>query len=190
MSADFGNDKSTVAGGWNDPYPGRKPDATQDTRAAVENTARKVGAQAQSVLDDAKAAAGQQAEKAREYTAGSLGEAASALHKAADDIPEGSVRQTLLREAADGLGQIAQSMENKSVGDIARELSDFGRRHPAAFLGGAALFGLAIARFVRASAPDDSSGGRYRGEATEFSSDTGARGGAYDRDAYRASTEE
>ena len=67
---------------------------------------------------------------------------------------EGSpLQQDLLREAADGLKQIAHAVEGKSLGAMAAELSNFGRQNPVAYLGGAALVGFALARFARASTP-------------------------------------
>ena len=67
---------------------------------------------------------------------------------------EGSpFQQDLLREAADGLKQIAHAVEGKSIGTMAAELSEFGRQNPVAYLGGAALVGFALARFARASTP-------------------------------------
>ena len=67
---------------------------------------------------------------------------------------EGSpLQQDLLREAADGLKQIAHAVEGKSLGTMAAELSEFGRQNPVAYLGGAALVGFALARFARASTP-------------------------------------
>ena len=67
---------------------------------------------------------------------------------------EGSpFQQDLLREAADGLKQIAHAVEGKSIGTMAGELSEFGRQNPVAYLGGAALVGFALARFARASTP-------------------------------------
>ena len=67
---------------------------------------------------------------------------------------EGSpFQQDLLREAADGLKQIARAVEGKNIGTLAGDLADFGRRNPVAYLGGAALVGFALARFARASTP-------------------------------------
>ena len=62
-------------------------------------------------------------------------------------------QQDLLREAADGLKQIAHAVEGKSIGTMVGELSEFGRQNPVAYLGGAALVGFALARFARASTP-------------------------------------
>ena len=72
---------------------------------------------------------------------------------------EGSpFQQDLLREAADGLKQIARAVEGKSIGRMAGELSEFGRQNPVAYLGGAALVGFALARFARASTPSATDG--------------------------------
>ena len=91
---------------------------------------------------------------------------------------EGSpFQQDLLREAADGLKQIAHAVEGKSIGTMAGELSEFGRQNPVAYLGGAALVGFALARFARASTPAGTaaaSGEPLRCRASEPSSGDGA----------------
>jgi hypothetical protein len=70
----------------------------------------------------------------------------------ADELDgEGGLQQELLREAADGLKQISRAIDGKSVGAMVEDLSEFGRNNPLAYLGGAALAGFALARFVRAS---------------------------------------
>ena len=86
---------------------------------------------------------------------------------------EGSpLQQDLLREAADGLKQIAHAVEGKSIGTMAAELSEFGRQNPVAYLGGAALVGFALARFARASTPADTAASsqplRCRGARSQF----------------------
>ena len=124
-------------------------------KGAADRAAEEAGRQARSALDDARTAADEQARKAKDYAAGSFSESAEAIGRAAEEMPAGSVRHELLREASEGLGQIGRSLENRSIGELARGLSDFGRRNPVAFLGGAALVGLALGRFVRASSPDE-----------------------------------
>ncbi len=56
---------------------------------------------------------------------------------------------------ADSVADAAERMRGMSLNDVARDTTDFARRHPAAFLSGAALVGFAAARFLKASAVDD-----------------------------------
>ena len=108
---------------------------------------------AQSTLEEARSTASEKAEETEDLAAGELARTAQGLHAAADNMEGSPFQQDLLREAADGLKQIARAVEGKNIGTLAGDLADFGRRNPVAYLGGAALVGFALARFARASTP-------------------------------------
>ena len=59
-----------------------------------------------------------------------------------------------MKQAADGLESLSRNLADKDPGDLLNAVRDFGRRNPAAFIGGAVLVGVALGRFVRASEPD------------------------------------
>ena len=129
-------------------------------------TARDAGAAAQerlgdlrdaalSSLDEAKSTATEKAGEAKAQAADEISRTARGLEAAAAEMEGSPLQQDLLREAADGLKQIAHAVEGKSLGTMAAELSEFGRQNPVAYLGGAALVGFALARFARASTPAD-----------------------------------
>lgn len=136
--------------------------------AAVDKAAERAFETASDAASSARDAAEKHAETARATAAEELTRTASALERAADGMDDGSgaMQRDLLREAAAGLTQVSKSIENKSVGQIAGELSDFGRENPAAFLGAAALAGFAIGRFVRSSA-EGAASDRYGSAAPE-----------------------
>jgi hypothetical protein len=90
---------------------------------------------------------------------------ADALDAAAKELQEHSLQRSLLGEASRGLAGLSRAMEGRSVGELVGNLAEFGRRNPAAFLGGAALAGFAVARLATASAPAD---GSQRQEADAF----------------------
>ena len=130
----------------------------------IVQTARDAGAAAQerlgdlrdvalSSLDEAKSTATEKAGEAKAQAAEELARTARGLEAAAAEMEGSPLQQDLLREAADGLKQIAHAVEGKSLGTMAAELSEFGRQNPVAYLGGAALVGFALARFARASTP-------------------------------------
>ena len=106
-----------------------------------------------SSLDEAKSAATEKAGEAKAQAADEIARTARGLEAAAEEMEGSPLQQDLLREAADGLKQIAHAVEGKSIGTMAAELSEFGRQNPVAYLGGAALVGFALARFARASTP-------------------------------------
>ena len=108
-----------------------------------------------SSLDEAKSTATEKAGEAKDQAADEIARTARGLEAAAEEMEGSPLQQDLLREAADGLKQIAHAVEGKSIGAMAAELSEFGRQNPVAYLGGAALVGFALARFARASTPAD-----------------------------------
>lgn len=145
----------------------------REAKAAFAERAGELRETARSSLHDAKAAVAGQSEAAKDQAAEELSRTAHGLETAAQELEGSPFQQELLREAADGLKQISRAVSGKSVGAMVEDISDFGRHNPLAFLGGAALAGFALARFARASAPDESRAGDYR-------PDTGGyRPGAY-----------
>jgi len=72
-----------------------------------------------------------------------------------------------VRQAADGLESLSRNLADKEPGDLLNAVRDFGRKNPAAFIGGAVLVGLALGRFARAS--ETQSAGSLSGESLTFS---------------------
>jgi len=143
----------------NDPPTG-SGQPSQDIRQTAQDAAR-AGAErlgslkesAQAGIEDAKSAAVETTERAKTTAADEISRTAEGLEAAAREL-EGSPQHELLHEAAEGLKQISHALDGKSIGELVSELSDFGRRNPLAYLGGAAFAGFALARFARASAPE------------------------------------
>lgn len=78
---------------------------------------------------------------------------ANAARRAADDL-EGSSPEIArhVRTAADSIESVANSLRERSVGDLMHDATGFARQQPAAFFGAAVLAGFAIARFAKSSA--------------------------------------
>ncbi|MGR3436099.1 MAG: hypothetical protein ACU0CO_14605 [Shimia sp.] len=127
-------------------------------------TQNDVKATAKSALDDTKAAArdaAQQAQstakaKAEEHkqtVASEVGNVASALRTARDEMREGSPQERIVGEIAGTLADVSDGIAGKDVGDMVADVSAFARRNPLVFLGSAALVGFAAAQFMKASDP-------------------------------------
>ena len=147
------NEPMAATGGQGEPTEG---DLLQTAREAGTVAQERLGGlrdAAQSTLEDAKSAATEKAGEAKHQAADEIARTARGLEVAAEEMDGSPLQQDLLREAADGLKQIARAVEGKSIGAMAGELSEFGRQNPVAYLGGAALVGFALARFARASTP-------------------------------------
>ncbi len=175
---------------------GTSPTGSQTGKSGAEtarDTARDIGREASqeasrlaerardSVRDgvtEARDEASRQANRGIERTADEVSRTSQALETAAGEFEEGSLQHQLLHRAADGLSELSGTLRGQTVSQIAVDVAEFGRRNPAAFLGGAALVGFAIARFARASRPSayDSYGDRPRGR---YAGAGGSRSGAY-----------
>jgi hypothetical protein len=140
-------------------------------KAAVEGTgaARTIGEElrekgaeaAQAAKDAARTQAGRirdeayaQGEHYRDQAADETDKVASALRRASRDLNAGSPQEKFVGQIADGVADAADRMRGMSLDEAARETAAFARRHPAAFLGGAALLGFAAARFLKATTDD------------------------------------
>jgi hypothetical protein len=91
---------------------------------------------------------------------------AHATRRVADDL-EGTSPEIArhVRTAADSIEGVADSLRQRSVGDLLQDASTFARQQPAAFFGAAALAGFAIARFAKSSASGSSMSGTQAGPA-------------------------
>lgn len=143
---------------------------TTSNSSKDDESAAKVVAEAKDA-----AAAGIGAAKAEAVAAGEDGKArvtsaiadtADALRAAAHDQPEGAAPRQLMSQAADGLAEIAGRLQDRPLGRIVDDVSDFARQNPVAFMSGAALAGFALARFAKASARAEDDRGDRKGGAS------------------------
>lgn len=96
-----------------------------------------------------------EATRGTQASAKTLGDFANAVRRAGEDLEQHdqSPASRLVRQAADGLESLSRNLADKEPGDLLNAVRDFGRKNPAAFIGGAVLVGLALGRFARASEP-------------------------------------
>lgn len=114
---------------------------------------REAGETARSAAEEARRRAAGEAERGKRMGAGQVHQWASALDRAAAELGPDSMQGQLLRQASDGLDDVARSIESRSVGEMVEAVADFGRRNPLAFVGGAMMAGFALSRFATASRP-------------------------------------
>ena len=146
-------------------------DAREDLRAAASSIGsqateakERIGEQAGSVIDEAKAQGAEVADAARERVEdlAEQGKAAGAerahgladaVRHVADDL-EGSSPEIArhVRAAAESVDGVAAALRDRSVGDLVNEVGAFARRQPGAFFGAALVAGFAISRFAKSSA--------------------------------------
>ncbi len=128
----------------------RESEAMRDTASRAGEALRSEGA---GLADSVRRRAVEGAEEGKAAAASSLSAFTAAIRKASDELGERdqSMAAGLARQAASGLEQAAEAIEGRSVQDLTRSVADFARRQPGAFLIGAALAGVALGRFARAS---------------------------------------
>lgn len=121
-----------------------------ETRRSAKSLAEEAKTAARDTANQAAESARSQAESAKNSVAGEVSNVARALRKAAEESREGSPQERTFGQIAEGLADMSETVARKDLGEMARDLSDFARRNPLAFLGGAALIGFAATRFAKA----------------------------------------
>jgi len=134
-------------------------DAVRNSASALKGEATRQGAAAVDALKDGAHALGEQArervagyaEGQRDVITGHLDTFAEAIRKASDDLSQHdqTLASQVVRQAAGGLESLSRSIHGASFGDVVDSVRAFGRRNPAAFIGGAVLVGFAVGRFAR-----------------------------------------
>lgn len=126
-------------------------DMASSAKDTLKQDTRQFAAQAQQKAQDAL-------EQQKRTATDTLGDFASAIRKAGDDLAQNdqSMAGRVVRQAADSLEQLSRSLADKRPSELLDAARDFGRRNPLAFAGGAVLLGIALGRFVRSSESHDS----------------------------------
>ncbi|RYE08768.1 MAG: hypothetical protein EOP22_12175 [Hyphomicrobiales bacterium] len=131
-----------------------------EAKAAAGKIADEAGEQIASLTDRAKQEVGDATEKVKslagdqkDQLADQMGGVAEAMERAADEL-DASNGDTAryARMIADNAEKLSSTIRDNSVDDLLGMAQDFGRRQPAMFIGAAALLGFAASRFVMASA--------------------------------------
>jgi len=128
---------------------------TEQARQLVGDAGHALKAEAQSFASAAQDRVRAEAQRGTQASARTLGEFANAVRRAGDELSQSdqTPASRLVQQAADGLESLSRNLADKEPGDLLNAVRDFGRRNPAAFIGGAVLVGLALGRFARASEP-------------------------------------
>lgn len=137
---------------------------------SVTDEARATASQA---VDTVKDEAQSRLETQKDRAAEQLGGIESALRDTSRSLRDNEQQPIAeyVDRAAQQVSQLNDYLRNHTVGDLLNEAERFARREPALFLGGAALLGLAAARFFRASSPSAANG--------SYASRSGSRTGGY-----------
>jgi ElaB/YqjD/DUF883 family membrane-anchored ribosome-binding protein len=126
-----------------------------EVRESAEATYEHAKEGVRAVGDQARANASAYAEAQMRNVSESLDQFAKAIERAGDELRQRdqSMAGQLVREAAASLSDLSRSIGGSSTSEVVDSIRDFGRRNPAAFIGGAVLCGLALGRFTRSAPP-------------------------------------
>ena len=134
----------------------------KDTAGAAVSTLKEQAAQAadeakttlSAVAEEAKVRLAQIVDDQKSAGADHVAGMARAAYAAAGDLRKSSPQlANFVTSAAEKVDHIADDIRGSSLADILVSLSDFGRRRPVAFFGGAVAAGFLLARFVKSDAP-------------------------------------
>lgn len=127
------------------------------------------------VLDQVKQQASTRVNEQKVRAAAGLGTVASAIREASEHLR--SENETLAAYADTAVNQLqtfADRMRDKQPAEMMRDVERFARRNPAAFLGGAFLLGIGMARFLKSSGNEPNGGRRLSHRDSTFG-DSSAR---------------
>ncbi len=99
----------------------------------------------------------EQAHKVRDTAAAEVDRIASAADAAADEFHAENLQSQALHQVASKLEGFAQGLKSSDIEALSSTASDFARKNPLLFVGGAAFAGFLVTRFLKASEPQHSS---------------------------------
>jgi flagellar motor switch protein FliG len=130
----------------------------QDTNAPLTEPMSTLGSVAADLktaaadkLDQAMTEVRARADGAKAGVASEVGDVATALRRAAEEMRGGSPQERTIGTIASSLADVSDSIRDKDLGEIVQMVSKVARDNPVLFLGGAALLGFAASRYAKAS---------------------------------------
>jgi hypothetical protein len=141
-----------------DDKAGTRAASGADLRQMAKDDLASVRHVAEDGMSKASAAASKAADEQKTYAADRVAGVATAIEKVGSEL-EGEQPELgrMTRQMGESVQRFAEDIKGRDLGEIAGMAEDFGRRQPLAFLGIAAIAGLAASRFIGASASRQSS---------------------------------
>ena len=152
MAASNGDPLGRESSGATEP-PGGPGLIPEGVSGHAQAAAEELKQHARDLAGDAKARARAAANQQKDAAAERVHGFASALRTAADDLSGRDQRLSAswVEQAADSLERVSGALQGQDFDELMGSVEDFARRQPVAFLGGAVLTGLVLARFMKSS---------------------------------------
>jgi hypothetical protein len=144
--------------------------AAVDVKDTAKEQAQRVGSeaktQARNVASDVRDKLGEQARSQNDKLVGSIRQTADHLDEMRGDRPD-SPAATVVSRVADGGRQLADYLDRNGPEGVLREVQDFARRRPGAFLATALAAGFVVGRLGKTVAKADPNAGTATGKSSD-----------------------
>jgi hypothetical protein len=143
-------------------------DLAQGAKEQVKSLASDAKDQAKDVANQARDHVQQLVGQQKDQAADRLGSLAEALREAGRKLNEGQQAGDFGQYADRAAGQVerlSKYLKENDLSGFVRDTENFARRRPEVFLGGTLIAGLMLARFLKASTPDQGRSSGYDGGA-------------------------
>lgn len=127
--------------------------AGPESEHAARNAAQALKSEGRRLAEGVSAKANSLAAERKDMASGYLNdisEAVDTLTSTLEKQGHGAIAE-YARVAAEEVRRASQAIEARDLSDLAREVSEFARRRPAVFYGGALAIGFGVARFLASS---------------------------------------
>jgi hypothetical protein len=159
---------------------GQTKDAAVDVKDTAKEQAQRVGQEAKSqvrnIASDVRDQLGRQARTQNDRLSGTIRQTADQLDEMRGDRADGPAAAVVSR-VADGGRQLADYLDRNGPEGVLREVQDFARRRPGAFLATALAAGFVVGRLGKSVAKADANAGEGKPSTDSFVS--GQTGTAY-----------
>jgi hypothetical protein len=127
---------------------GRIEEERQALSDAMGGAREAVVTETKNLADAASARLGDQANEMKDEAAAGLAAFSEALKAASSDLSGKNIgfAGDMVAQAADGLENLARSLEGRSSGEMLEAIRSFGRQNPIGFIAGSVLAGFALGR--------------------------------------------
>lgn len=160
-------------------------ESQHDSKGAIDQATDTVKEELRSARDDVQRRTADSVNRQKHRVADRLDSIVHALHAAKQSLQDDDQRQ-LAQYVGDLTNQVERStgyLRNNEYGAMMRDMENVARNNTGVFLGSTFAAGLAMGRFLRASEPDEETGGElqgdWRSQAAGGTSFAGEPGGSY-----------
>lgn len=128
--------------------------STDELKGKAQEVARQAKSKAQGVAQKLKTQSKQQLETGKDTAASTVEQVADAVNRASDELHEQEQHglADYASQVAGSITNFADTLRNRSVDDLIAETETLARRNPTLFFLGSIGVGLALSRFLKASA--------------------------------------